>query len=679
MTQVTVQKNSTLIGAAIKNKEIIISFCLFVVLLCLLCFVNNSLEQYSPSTIQMANQATARVVSGILNLIRIESTPSESTINISKGGSLQIIYECTGIYVFLIFTSFVLSYPAFLHQKLLGLATLIPILYLFNISRIVSLAIVQIHWPQYLDMIHKYLWEATFIVLILVMAYLWLLWISGQLRFWRCGKLLKAAAQFVLFSCLGFGLLMLLFRPYLHLLGGMVNTALSLSWKHWLNYWPMRLFIENKDLWLIYSGGKVQIHDAQFLVPNLVPFVSLMLVTRLRPRVKALGVSLGSVILCGYHAFTLILVIQKMAQRWLYLYTFFRVYLLFLLPVILWLPFFLSSRQQRQGGEENVAADGRSGLKILPGRNPARTQKTGAGKTGSEVGSGVKIAGSQIGRAGEAENHTARAGEAGIHTARAVKTGSGCGVARGRGMDTFPGDTAGCKGFYVVLGIILPMVILLFGNTPGPGYYLGFFLWLTGLVLILPQSAFLTGAKGRKRTFGLILLSILFWQGPILANSLMYVPEGKRALLLKSPSQPSSCVDEGFHLGFYLAQKLVLFDLQDRKILIQIGAQVQDEPRPLIAADLEILCHVSKNSNLGRIYLDLGDSKEKVDQALVVMLKQRVGAEIQKYLPRLSTASMDTGRIRAHIMEAVKKSLDPYKIEVTGMKIINKDNPQRIL
>jgi hypothetical protein len=84
----------------------------------------------------------------------------------------------------------------------------------------------------------------------------------------------------------------------------------------------MRLAVENKELWLIYAAGKMQIPDVSFLVPNLIPFVSLMLVTKLRPRIKALGIAMGSVILCGYHVFTLILVIQKLAQRWLYLYLF---------------------------------------------------------------------------------------------------------------------------------------------------------------------------------------------------------------------------------------------------------------------------------------------------------------------------------------------------------------------
>lgn len=688
MTQNSAVRNTTIKDKVIQNRVIIFSSCLFVILLCLFCFVNNSLEKYSPSTIQLFNRITANVVSGTLNLIRIKSIPSGGTINIRRGGALQIIYECTGIYVFLIFIAFVLSYPALIHQKLLGLAVFIPILYLFNVFRIASLAVIQLHWPQYLDMVHKYLWEATFMVLVMAMTYLWLLWIGGQMqhssriddqlrhvgsedhqggeghqlsgRFRRCGNILKAAVEFILYSCLGYGLLMVLYRPYLFFLKSLVNTGLSVSWKYWLDYWPMRLMIENKELWLIYGAGKSQIPDAPFLVPNLIPFVSLMLVTRLRPRIKALGITLGSVILCGYHVFTLILVIQKLACRWLYLYTFFRVYLLFLLPIILWLPFFLSSREKKRKDD---------------------SLSRGANRRGA---------------AGEANQKSAagRERERSRHRNSSAPEGMGW-------MEWLPGDTAGWKIFYAVLGIILPVIILLFGNEPGPGYYLGFFLWLTGLVLILPKSTFLTGAnltrtnlrganltganlaganlagtKGRKRTFALILLYALFWQGPLTANSLIYVPAGKRALFLKSVGQPASCAEEGLHLSSYLAQKPILFDLHSREILIQIGARVKEEDSPLIAADLEVRYQLSRNSDLAKIYLDFGGDMGKIDQSIRERLKQQIGAELQKHLPQILEGRMNTARTHFLLTEAVKKSLAPYKIELTSLKITNQDNPQ---
>ncbi|MEW6379123.1 MAG: hypothetical protein AB1611_05905 [bacterium] len=605
-----------------KNKSLILSSLLFVLLLGLFCLVNKNLEEYSPSTIQLANRMTAGMVSATLNLLRIRSGLSESTISISQGGALEIIYECTGIYIFLIFTAFVLSYPALIRQKLLGLAIFIPILGFFNVLRIVSLAMIQLHWPQYLDLVHRYLWEATFMVLVMVMVYLWLLWIDGQLGSrLRQGKgILPATVKFILFSGLSYGILMAVFRVYLFLLQGLVNAALSISWRYWLDYWPLRLAVEQNDLWLIYARGKMQIQDIPFIIPNLIPFISLMLVSKLRPRVKVLGIMAGSMVLFGYHAFTLILVIQKMARRWLYLYTFFRVYLLFLLPVMLWAVFFFPFREK-----ENQEA-------ALPGQQTSSTRVKGQQK----------------------------------HPAQAHPLSR-------KGL---PGDTAGWKAVYALLGVILPLVILLLGQAPGPGYFLGFFLWLTGLVLVLPQSAFLSEAQGRKRTARLILLYVLFWQGPITANSLIYVPEGQRALFLTSDRQPASCGEQGFYLGFYLAQKPVLFTVQDRKIVVEIRAELTKETRPLMAVDLEVLYRLSRTSDLARIYTDLGCSMETVDQALVTRIRQRIQTDIQGYLPLILAGRLGVSRIRSLLTEAVEKSVLPYRIEIKNLKIVNQGNPR---
>lgn len=645
MTQVNTQISTQIR----KNKEIIFSCIMFIVLLCLFSFMNSRLEHYSPSVVQQANRSTAAVVCGILNLMRIKSTASGATINIRQAGSLRIIYECTGIYIFLIFAAFVLSYPALIRQKLLGLAIFIPALYLVNLFRIVSLAIIQIHWPHYLDPVHKYLWEAVFMVLVVAASYLWLLCISGQLRsrvldirlnhngFHKGGRYLVTTLKFFLYSALGYGLLMIFFRSYLLLLKLLVNAGLSFSWRYWIDYWPMRLVVENKDLWLIYARGKMQIKDAPFLIPNLIPLISLMLVTRLRPKVKALGIMTGSAILCGYHAFTLILVIQKLAHRWLYVYTLFRVYFLFLLPVALWIPFFLYSRKKYRETE----------------KMPVQ------GSVQSSVGN----------RKGLLDNSRVRQKKLTNNSRGNQK------IKRNNSMG-LPGDTLFWRIFYAVVGIIFPLVILLFYNDPGaPGYYLGFFLWLSGLILVLPKSTLLQGASGKKRIVSLLLLYTLFWQGPMTANSFIYVPEGKKILFIDRGGQPSCAVGEGFHLGFYVVQKPLLFELSDRAITITIEAKDRKQARPLIAVNIEVLYRLSKDTDLAKVYTDFGDSTARIDNSLMSELKQQTGIELKKHLPEIMAGSLDSAHIHALLMDRVKKSLSACKIDIRDLKIVNQGNP----
>ncbi len=348
-----------------ENKKIILFCCLFFFLLCLFSFMNNNIEIYSSSVIQRSNQITANMVSGILNLIKIESCVSDRTINIAKGGALQIIYECTGIYLLIILSAFILSYPAMIRQKLVGLILFLPLIYLFNLFRIVTLGIIQIHWPQYLNFFHNYLWEATFIIIAMTLAYLWLLWVNGQLRreLRKSGKYLRPAIQFFFYSLLCYILLTIFFKQYLIVLQKLVNSVLSLFQDYWRQYRPMHLMVKNKELWLIYAKGRKQINDVPFIIHGLVTFTSLMLITRLRPKVKALGILSGGIILCSYHVFTLILVIQKLTQKWHFLWLLFRVYLLFLLPIILWIPFLYYSIKKYQKPEMATSIKGPAQIK----------------------------------------------------------------------------------------------------------------------------------------------------------------------------------------------------------------------------------------------------------------------------------------------------------------------------
>lgn len=90
------------------------------------------------------------------------------------GFAVEVIEECTGLLEMLIFTAALLAYPARWKSKLIGFVTGIPALYIFNIIRIVFLAIVGAHFNSMYDFMHIYFWQAT---LILMITMVWVLWI----------------------------------------------------------------------------------------------------------------------------------------------------------------------------------------------------------------------------------------------------------------------------------------------------------------------------------------------------------------------------------------------------------------------------------------------------------------------------------------------------------------------
>ena len=96
-----------------------------------------------------------------------------------EGFFARIILECTGVYEMLIFAAAVMAFPTTLRKKAVGLGMGIPMLYFFNVSRILFLILVGAHWHDAFEFMHIYFWQAT---LILMITSVWLLWIFWVVR-----------------------------------------------------------------------------------------------------------------------------------------------------------------------------------------------------------------------------------------------------------------------------------------------------------------------------------------------------------------------------------------------------------------------------------------------------------------------------------------------------------------
>lgn len=90
------------------------------------------------------------------------------------GFSIEVIEECTGLLEMLIFLAALLAYPAGWKAKGIGFIIGIPVLYLFNVVRIIFLTVVGAHFNSLFDFMHIYFWQAT---LILMITTVWVLWI----------------------------------------------------------------------------------------------------------------------------------------------------------------------------------------------------------------------------------------------------------------------------------------------------------------------------------------------------------------------------------------------------------------------------------------------------------------------------------------------------------------------
>lgn len=86
---------------------------------------------------------------------------------------MNVNHECTGIFVIMLFASFVLAYPAPRLSRVGGLAVGVPLLFIVNVVRLATLARIVEVYPDAFFYFHEYVWQGIFMVLVLVGSISW--------------------------------------------------------------------------------------------------------------------------------------------------------------------------------------------------------------------------------------------------------------------------------------------------------------------------------------------------------------------------------------------------------------------------------------------------------------------------------------------------------------------------
>ena len=150
------------------NKEIFkfvflfISFSLFFYLIYYLLM----------DTLFFMRNATAAILGFVFSLCGMETVVDGASIRLN-GFSFEIIDECTAIFSSIVYCACIIAYPANLKKKSIGIFIGIPSLYALNLFRLFVLGLVGVFYPNMLGYIHIYLWQATFIIFVVLIFLLW--------------------------------------------------------------------------------------------------------------------------------------------------------------------------------------------------------------------------------------------------------------------------------------------------------------------------------------------------------------------------------------------------------------------------------------------------------------------------------------------------------------------------
>ncbi|MGB2840903.1 MAG: exosortase H [Halobacteriota archaeon] len=158
---------------AIKYIALFIAFCLAFYLVYYFLTVSNSMVM-----VHLRN-VTALILGAIFSFAGADVVVNGAALSIN-GFPLEIIDECTAVFSSIVYCACVLAYPTTLKNKGLGIGFGVPSLYAINIFRLTILALVGITSPGMFEFVHVYLWQASFIIFVVVVFLVWLKMAVGE-------------------------------------------------------------------------------------------------------------------------------------------------------------------------------------------------------------------------------------------------------------------------------------------------------------------------------------------------------------------------------------------------------------------------------------------------------------------------------------------------------------------
>lgn len=154
-------------GEAIKYVALFLAFCFAFYMVYYAITVSGS------GIMVHVRHVTALILGAIFSLVGMDVVVRGDVLTIN-GFSMEIIDECTAVFSSIVYCSCVLAYPATPKHKALGILFGVPSLYAINLLRIFVLALVGMHNPEMFEFMHVYLWQASFIIFVVVLFLIWL-------------------------------------------------------------------------------------------------------------------------------------------------------------------------------------------------------------------------------------------------------------------------------------------------------------------------------------------------------------------------------------------------------------------------------------------------------------------------------------------------------------------------
>ncbi len=217
--------NTASLSDKIKENRTLLTFGALFVFFCAAFY---AITRLTPSTFAPLNNYTAAALGFLLHALGMP--PTLEGVIVSAGGfSVKIIDECSAIFVFILFISFVLAYPTSLKNKAIGLIFGIPSLFVVNTLRLTVVFFAGLWRPDLFEYVHAYLWQTIMIILVFISC---LAWLHYVVMVTTRNKPLAFLVRFVAFSSVLFLIWFYLDNIYVSMTGYMTEFLLNCMGYH---------------------------------------------------------------------------------------------------------------------------------------------------------------------------------------------------------------------------------------------------------------------------------------------------------------------------------------------------------------------------------------------------------------------------------------------------------------
>ncbi|MCG8553009.1 MAG: archaeosortase/exosortase family protein [Desulfobacterales bacterium] len=234
-----------------------VRFSFTFVFVCLVLYL--SLETAPPAFFHFVNRANTLGTGFLLKLAGIVPRITNDMISY-EGFTVKVVGECSAVFISILPLAFFIAYPSRALWKIAGVFAGLPLLFIFNLFRIVLVFMVGLASPKLFPWVHLYFGQVGMIFLVVWICMVWLKYAKKDIRQLPDTRMMLAA--FVV-SILPFTAWIWLCKPYT-----------------WMLLWTARLILELAGFSAVLPGA-LALYPHTFISFNIVVILSLVMADRM--------------------------------------------------------------------------------------------------------------------------------------------------------------------------------------------------------------------------------------------------------------------------------------------------------------------------------------------------------------------------------------------------------------